>query len=214
MRACAVFLLIFLAGAAVAAADAKYVNDRLEVTLRSGPGLEYRILRSLPTGTELEMLEKRDKWSRVNLPGGAEGWVLSRYLTDELPDSEKYKNLKEKCAPLEKKLADLESANKSLKTENQRFSDKLAELRQQLSRTEEKYKKLRESASEYLTVKKENKRLSAQLEKKNQKIASLEDRAADAFLSDALKWFLCGAGVLVLGILIGSRNKRKRSSLV
>lgn len=214
MRACAVFLLIFLAGAAVANAEAKYVNDRLEITLRSGPGLEYRILRSLPTGTELEMLEKQDKWSRVRLSGGAEGWILTRYLTDELPASEKYKSLKEKCGPLETKLAALESTNNSLKTENQRLSDKLAELRQQLSKTKEKYKKLRESASEYLTVKKENKRLSAQLEKKNQKIASLEAKAADAFLSDALKWFLCGAGVLVLGILIGSRNKRKRSSLV
>ncbi len=212
MRVITGVLLSLLISATVATAEMKYVNDRLEITVRSGPGVEYRILRSLPTGTKVEILETRDNWSRVRLSGGLEGWVLSRYLSETLPASQKYAALKEKCEPLEKQLADLKSENQALKAENRTLSNEIAGLRQELSETKERYDELEASSTDYLTLKSRNEELTAQLKEKNQKIESLETKISDSFLSEALKWFLSGAGVLLIGIIIGAANKRKRSS--
>ncbi len=212
MRVITGVLLSLLISATVATAEMKYVNDRLEITVRSGPGVEYRILRSLPAGTKLETIETKDNWSRVQLPGGLEGWVLSRYLSETMPASQKYAALKEKCGPLEKQLADLKSENQALKAENQSLSNEIEGLREELSETKERYEQLEASSTDYLTLQSKNEELSAQLKKKNKKIDSLETKLSDSFLSEALKWFLSGAGVLLIGIIIGATNKRKRSS--
>ena len=50
---------------APAARAAVYVTDQLEITLRSGPTLENRILKMLVSGTSLETLEEREGWTRV-----------------------------------------------------------------------------------------------------------------------------------------------------
>lgn len=212
MRVITGVLLGLLISVTVATAETKFVNDRLEITVRSGPGVEYRILRSLPTGTKVEVIETRDNWSRVKLSGGLEGWVLSRYLSEAMPASQKYTELKEKCDPLEKQLADLESENQALKAENRTLSNEIAGLREELSETKERYEQLEASSTDYLTLKSRNEELTAQLKEKNQKIESLETKLSDSFLSEALKWFLSGAGVLLIGIIIGAANKRKRSS--
>jgi len=208
-----VFLILLLT-AAPAHAETKYVSDRLDITVRSGPGIEYRIMRNLPTGTRVETLEKKDGWTRIKLSAEKNGWVLNRYLSDAMPDSKKYAALKARCEPLEKQVAELESANQTLKSENQALSEELSAVRQELSRTKNNFKQLKEDAADYLALKEENKKLTQELKAKTQKIETLETRISDAFLSEALKWFLSGAGVLIIGILIGARNKRKRSSLM
>lgn len=207
-------LLILLLTAASASAETKYVSDRLEITVRSGPGVEYRIIRNLPTGTRVQALEKKDGWSRIKLSEDRDGWVLNRYLASDIPDSKKYMALKERCEPLEKQVAELESANQTLKAENQALSEELSSVRQELSQTQQNFEQLKEESADYLTLKEENGELTNELKEKKEKIKSLETRISDAFLSEALKWFLGGAGVLLIGIIIGARNKRKRSSLM
>jgi len=214
MRVITGVLLSLLISATIATAETKYVNDRLEITVRSGPSIEHRILRNLPTGTKVETIEEKENWSRVRLSGGLEGWALNRYLSDEIPASQKYAALKEKCAPLEKKMSRLESENQALKAENQSLSNEIAAMSEALSETKNKYEQLESSSKDFLALQSKNKQLAAQLEEKNQKINSLETKISDSFLSEALKWFLGGAGVLLIGIIIGATNKRKRSSLL
>jgi SH3 domain protein len=62
-----------------------YVNDDLRIALRAGPGDEFRVVRILVAGTELAELERNEPWVRVSQPGGAEGWVQSRYISEEPP---------------------------------------------------------------------------------------------------------------------------------
>lgn len=209
-------LLLFalLLTAAAAAAETRYVSDRLEITVRSGPGIEYRIIRNLQTGTRVDTLEQKDSWTRIKLSGDEEGWVLNRYLSDDIPDSQKYAALKARCEPLEKRIAELESTNQSLRAQNRTLDQELEDARQELAETRDKFESLKAASADYLSLENENKRLSKQLKQKNQKIESLETRISDAFLSEALKWFLSGAAVLIIGVIIGSRNKRKRSSLM
>lgn len=214
MRVRRTVLLILLFTAATASAESKYISDRLEITVRSGPGIEFRILRNLPTGTRVETLETEGGWSKIAVPGGQEGWVLNRYLADDIPASQKYETLKAKCEPLEEQISELQSTNLALQKENQTLSDELVSVRQELGATKEQFEELKAASADYISLENENKRLAKQLKQKNQRVEALETRISDAFISEALKWFLSGAGVLIIGVIIGARNKRKRTSLM
>lgn len=54
------------------------------VNMRSGPSTDFRVLDTLPRGTEAEVLEvDADGWARIRLMGnGQEGWMAERLLTD------------------------------------------------------------------------------------------------------------------------------------
>ena len=63
-------------------------RERYEVTaptlnIRSGPGVEFpSVAEPLKRGTEVVLLEKRDRWNKVELVknGDIEGWVHNRFL--------------------------------------------------------------------------------------------------------------------------------------
>ncbi|MFW5901736.1 MAG: TIGR04211 family SH3 domain-containing protein, partial [Thermodesulfobacteriota bacterium] len=154
-----VFLILLLTAAAASAAT-KYVSDRLDITVRSGPGIQYRIIKNLPTGTRVQTLEQKEGWTRIKLSEERDGWVLNRYLSNDVPDSKKYKALKEQCEPLEKQMAELESANQTLKAENQALSEELSAVRQELSKTRQNFEQLKEKSADYLALKKEHEKLT------------------------------------------------------
>lgn len=54
------------------------------VNMRSGPSTDYRVLDTLPRGTEAEILEvDAEGWARIRLMAtGQEGWMAERLLTD------------------------------------------------------------------------------------------------------------------------------------
>ena len=66
----------------------KEEQERYEVTasalnIRNGPGVEFHsVAEPLTKGTIVALLEKRDRWSKVELPenGDAEGWVRNQFL--------------------------------------------------------------------------------------------------------------------------------------
>lgn len=53
--------------------------------IREGAGVGYAILGRIPRGTKLDVLETRgpdnDRWLRVRVPGGPEGWVAASALS-------------------------------------------------------------------------------------------------------------------------------------
>ena len=50
-----------------------YVSDQLLITLRQGKGNQYKIIRTLKTGTPMEILERGDTYFRVRTQRGEEG---------------------------------------------------------------------------------------------------------------------------------------------
>src|SRR5210317_2020580 len=80
MRLLGVFVVLTILPL-VSQAETRFVE--VEVTLRSGQGTEFEIVRMIRSGTPLEVLESNSRtgYSRVQMPGGTGGWVLTRYLT-------------------------------------------------------------------------------------------------------------------------------------
>jgi SH3 domain protein len=81
--AAAAFALWSMPAPDIQAATA-YIIDEVRVSLRASPCRDCPILhQGLKSGARLEVSGSSDGWSRVTTADGVEGWVPSRYLTDQ-----------------------------------------------------------------------------------------------------------------------------------
>ena len=205
MKATILFIVLVFGLLANAMAETRYVSDRLEIQMRTGKGTQFRILRMLPSGTPVEILEtdQENGYTRVRVPGGVEGWVLSRLLM-------KGRAARDKLADAEKRLA-------SLELENRKLSSALGELRKakgsgdkQLSQFDKENRKLkqeleniRRTASSSLAIDAENRELKSRIVAYERQVQSLQQENSGLKDRTARDWFMVGAGVIILGMIIG-----------
>jgi len=196
--------LLAASASAVHAVEYQYVSDSLIITLRTGQGNTYQILKTLPTGTRLEVLETTDKgYTRVRTSDGTEGWVRTQYLMAEptaaiqLDEAtRKLNNLQEEYDKLRSTLSEVQAERAQLATERDELLNKTKEAEDRLAH-------LNEVAARPIVLDRENRELQQKnvaLEKElqilNQENQALKDRAKR-------EWFIAGAGVLLGGLLLG-----------
>ena len=51
------------------------------LNVRTGPGLEYKIIEQLDKGTLVTVIDHEDGWYRIALADGTEGWCTDEYIT-------------------------------------------------------------------------------------------------------------------------------------
>ncbi len=197
--------LLLVVTAAAAAPTVQYVSDRLELPLRSGQSIQHRILRMLPSGTSLDVLQtsKDTGYSQVRARDGTVGWVLTRFLM-QTPSARK------RLAAAEQKLAKLEIENARLKKRGITLGSRagaqarrLVNLEQDKQTLTAEIERIRRVAGSALALDRENKNLKAQTLAQGRELQALQQE--NGMLKDRGKrdWFLAGAGVLVLGLLLG-----------
>jgi len=211
-------LAALLTLAAAAQAETRYASDELEIALRSGTSTQHRILRMIPSGTPLQVLQHDEAsgYTKVRAPSGTEGWVLTRLLMTT-------PSARDRLAAAEKKLAELELQSRQRQTRLSETGKEIQALEQALEQTRAENQKLskqladiQRTASSALAIDSENKDLKNSLmqmqrdqETLRQENEALRDRTAR-------DWFMIGAGVLVVGIILGlilpRIRLRKRSS--
>ncbi|HYA37562.1 MAG TPA: TIGR04211 family SH3 domain-containing protein [Candidatus Methylomirabilis sp.] len=74
-----------LAVVSVARAETLYVAERLVVGLRAEASDTGPTVKTVETGTPLEVLERQDRFVHVRDQQGTDGWVEARYLTTDPP---------------------------------------------------------------------------------------------------------------------------------
>ena len=197
-------------------AETKYITDTLTLTFRSGPSSENKILSFLKSGQRLELLQAGETWSKVRLPDGKEGWVLTRYLTDQPASADVLGRLQAEHQELTEQSAELIGANEQLADENKNLKAAVADHEKALDSLRKDYETLQSESAEFIELKKKYEEAAASLRDRNNRLAALEEQVASMELNYTIKWFLAGSGVLVLGIVIGfiSRRPRRRSSLL
>ncbi len=205
MKASSLFLVLLVAISGLAQAETRYVSDRLEIQMRTGKGTQFKILRMLPSGTRLEVLEvdQENGYTRVRSPSGVEGWVLSRYLM-------KGKAARDRLAEAEKKLARLELENRKLSGsvgELQNEKGSIDQERGSLSKENRKLSQeldtIRRTASSALAIDAENKDLKSKIVAYERQAQTLKQENEGLKDRTARDWFMVGAGVVILGMIIG-----------
>jgi SH3 domain protein len=199
-------VIIFSLGlTGIAFAETLYVSDRLEIQMRTGKGTQFRILRMLPSGTPLEILEvdQENGYARVRAPGGVEGWVLNRYLM-------KGQAARDRLADAEKQLAQLELENRKLKTSFGELKEEKGSSEQERNELDKKNRKIaqeleeiRRTASSALAIDSENKDLKSKIVAYERQLQTLQQENEGLKDRTARDWFMVGAGVVILGMIIG-----------
>ncbi|MDM8553274.1 TIGR04211 family SH3 domain-containing protein [Desulfococcaceae bacterium HSG7] len=201
----------------VAYAETMYVGDIVKITVRTGPGTEHKIITMVKSGQQVEVLQPDIHWSEVLLKNGKQGWVLNRFLTTEKPCRLLLKSLEEKNKVLSEK--DGPSHQKMLeefKAENARLKAELAEIEQSLTACQKSYNVLRTESADFLALKSEHKGVLKQLTAAKEKNKQSELTLQEIQKRRDILWVLCGAGILILGFIIGcfSFRRERRSSFL
>jgi SH3 domain protein len=197
-------LALLVAAAPTAAQDQRYVTDHLQVTVRTGPSVDNKIIAVVDSGDELEVLTPaQDGWVKVRTPEGKEGWMIERYLQPEPTAALRL----EKLDPQNQTLL---QQNEELTEANRRLNQALNQAQSRVAELEAAYAQLQKDAADEVQLKREYQRLQEDYQEQSQRLEALSTEVESLRFSNNLKWFLAGAGILVLGWLMGLALGRRR----
>ncbi len=195
-----------------AEAETNYVSDNLTVPLRSGPSNAHRILhRGLPSGTRLEVIGRDEEsgFTQVRTDRDTEGWVPTQYLVtqpiarDQLISARaRIRELENAVAQQHGELADLiegkgatDEANASLNRQVQNAQQELDEI-----------KRISKGAIDEHATNQRLTDLNARLREELDDLTEAHRRTEDNLQQ---RWLMIGAGLVLLGLLIGVAIKAR-----
>jgi SH3 domain protein len=207
------FFLIIFSNAALA--DTMYVSDVLKLTVRDGKGTGEKIIAVVQSGQTVEVLQPEDEWALVRLDDGKEGWVLNRYLTGKITNNIKLKLLKKKHKTLVAQSTTLLEEKVKLKDENKKFKTELDKVQKEAEELKMSYEALKTESADYINLKSKYTKTASQLSEYTEKSELLEKELTKLEFRQTVRWLLTGAGVLLLGFLIGfsARRQHRRTTL-
>jgi len=193
-------LISFSAGAQEA-----WVSDQFEVMLRTGPSTSNAIERVLGSGTALEVLETDSEagYARVRTTAGTEGWVLSRYLMNEPSAREQLERLTGQLTNATNTSSSVPEQLDAVRGEYNTANNRIAVLEREKSRVENELAEIKRTAANVLATDKRNKDLRYQLATTEIEVSTLEQTNRELTGRATRYWFLTGALVLVIGIILG-----------
>jgi len=197
-------------------AETRYVSEVREITLRTGPSAEYKIISMVKSGTPMTVLAEQEDWTQVQLGDGKEGWVLAQFLQTKVPDAILLENLQKKHASLTTEADTLRNENQGLKEQVATLTSDLDTCRSEYDTLNTAHEALKTDSADFLELQATHESTVKELAAQKEKADRLEDELSGLINDKRLKWFLLGAGVLLVGIIIGfiTKPQRRRSSLM
>ena len=196
---------LFLIASAAAQAQSAWVSDQFEVMLRTGPSTSNAIERMLRSGTALEVLETdaESGYSRVRTSAGTEGWVLTRYLMNEPSAREQLASLTSRLTSATAEGSSLETQLAALNSEYDAAGRRIAELEREKSALESELAEIKRTSANVLSINNQNKELRDQLASAEIEVATLEQQNRELTSQTTRYWFMTGALVLLVGMILG-----------
>ncbi len=199
-------LFILICGSTQAQAETRYVTDQFKIMMRSGEGVQHKIIKALPSGTALSLIERHAKtgYSKVSTKdGGAIGYVLTRQLMN-LPSARsrlaaaegKLKIAQKEPEQLKNRLATAHSKLKKLSTD-------FSQLQKIKNRTAKELTTIRNTAADAIRMSEERIELRKNVANLTHQLEDLKQKNRDLSNQNTRNWFLIGAAVIIAGILIG-----------
>ncbi len=195
-------VLIFLASLANAETFV-YVTDQVDIPIRSEKSLGNTIIRLLPSGTKLSVLQiTEDGWTEVKYQNTI-GWISSRYLSNTMSAREELKQantvINESQLLITKHETELEELNKQLlklNNENKALVIKSSKLEAEKNHIEQIYQ-------DALKLEHENEKLNQEQLQLKTELQLAQNNSQIEQDTSQRNWFIVGALVLFFGIVIG-----------
>lgn len=229
-RSIRLLLCLYALGAGMsAAAETQYVIDQLLVGIHAEKNLDSAILKVLPTGSVLEVIERDGELALVEDSEKVRGWVDAAYLTENEPAARRLKAALDQIKKLEADLTQARegavtaavssgegnpAALESMMKENTELKAKLSEERLKSGEMQSELANLRAEVDSQTTppdariveLEREHERLLGVLDNAEEKVAELSARASLSSTSElvplVLKEYAMIVAVIVLLLLI------------
>ncbi len=212
------FIVLFLL-AGTTLAERAWVTDEFKVTVRSGESSRHKIISMLKSGTPVEVLSRNRKtgYSRVRLPNGKEGFVLSRQLLDHPVARERLAALEAEVAALKTAPSKLQRKLAELTEQHHRLNRAHQALQAEKKRIELELGALKRTSANAVRIANERNELRKQVAELTRSNEELKQEKRELENNNAQRWFLIGGGVTLAGILIGLilphlRMRRRKES--
>ncbi|MCW9005257.1 MAG: TIGR04211 family SH3 domain-containing protein [Gammaproteobacteria bacterium] len=199
------------------ASSTRYVTDDLTIPMRTGITNKHKILKFIPSGTMLTIIETSDDEAYIKTQiDGVEGWVEARLLMETPGAKEqlkkanhRLKSITQNNAPLKQKIDEANKLIGDLSSKNKELSKEKEQLLRTLT-------KLRDSAAHPIKIAEQNEQLSQEIEAQRNKNEALIKENASLKDNSIKEWFVIGAivslGSLIFGLIIPRISWRKRKS--
>ncbi|OOZ36586.1 TIGR04211 family SH3 domain-containing protein [Solemya velesiana gill symbiont] len=109
-------LLILLLTLWATLVQGAHITDKLLVGIYGKPDATTEPLKVLTSGTPVEILEKKNGFSKVRLGDDTVGWMETNYITSEKPAKVKLLELQAKTGSLQQQLREAEKELKQLRS--------------------------------------------------------------------------------------------------
>jgi SH3 domain protein len=76
---------VMLGSASMLVQAQSYITDKVVVGIYDQPNADATLLKAIPSGTPLEILERRDEFSQIRTPDDTTGWIENTYIIDNKP---------------------------------------------------------------------------------------------------------------------------------
>jgi SH3 domain protein len=214
-----IFVIILTATIKSVFADTRYVSDELIISVRDGQNQDDNVLGNIRTGTAIDVLEEKGRYLRIKTEDGLEGWVQAQYIISEKPNARIIEDLRNELNEQDA-LSDNLLANKKiyeirireLEQELNINQKNTAKVKSELIELNKKYKKLlsnSENTDELIKKLEKSKQLDSKLKAD---ISNLKKDSQNPLKSSIIQPFLAGAGVLIVGFILGGLARRRKRS--
>jgi SH3 domain protein len=214
---CSVVVLLCLISPDLMAAE-WHIKPSSEVPLRRGQGIDYKIDAVISDGTKVTLLEVDGDWAQIQLEGGREGWILKRYLSDEIPLRHQIAELEQNKADLEVQLIQVDNHLAELMEVNTKTEQTLTVCTDERDTVNADYQRLQKDTANVVQTKEKLATAERNVSELSSRFGALEIENKGLKNNTSLIWFLTGSGVLLLGLLIGvvagKRSKKRYGSLL
>ncbi len=194
------------------AAETRYVTDDLTITLRTGPAKDRKIIAFPKAGTPMQVVNAGDEYTEVQLSNGKQGYVLTRFLTAQVPADIRLAQLEKKHATVVQRYEELKERASSLNTESRGLSGELSTTQKALDKLTAEHEKLKSESQEFLKLKAKYEKAVKSAADARARADKVDKELSQLYSSELNTGLLYGGGLIVLGFITGfivKRPKRK-----
>ena len=187
----------------VSAESYVYITDQLDLPIRSDKSFNNNIIRLLPSGTELSLLQStEDGWAQIQFDDTI-GWIKSFYLSPDPSAREKLKKLTRTYNANKLLISKLSGEKEELESQLLTVKQENTDLIVQSSKSQAEKEHIEQIYQDALKLEHENEKL---IQEKLQLKAELQLAVNNTQIqkdTSSRNWFIVGAIVLFFGMIIG-----------
>lgn len=201
-----------------AQAETVYVSDIQFVAIREGLSNDTRATeRGIKSGTPLTVLDRRDDHIKVRTPDGNEGWLPSYFISEDRVSRDQLVYLQNQLTQAKEAQIEAEETLQETKDVNSELVTSVETLTSQKQALEDQLNGVSELAQQAKAIVSANEESDYKIQSLQQQVDTLVAKNESLNSSLEQRWFLIGAGTLIVGAIFGllfpmTRKKKVSSS--